>query len=88
MNRDGRKLKGIKATLYYYFEILGNDTVNVVLLSKIVNEHYEAAKAYLEKAKRIQEYNAKIDIKAGSISYKVSDRRKGVRKPQRRIEDL
>lgn len=86
--RDGRKLKGMKATIYYYYEILGNDTYNVMLFSKIITEQYDNARMYLEKVRKIQQHNAEVDIKVPPMTYTISDKHKNKRKPQRRIEDL
>ena len=86
--REGKKLRGMKATLYYYFEVLGNDGVSIMLLYKIINEQYDNARIYLDKMRKLKEHNDRIDITAETITYVISDKEKHKRKPQRKIEDL
>ena len=86
--KEGKKYKGMQATLYYYFEILGNDGVNIMMFSRIINEQYENARNYLERVNKIKRLNADREISDEVVTYVISDKNKNKRKPQRRIEDL
>lgn len=86
--KEGKKYKGMRATLYYYFEILGNDGINIILFSRIINEQYENARSYLERVSKIKKMNAEVELTDEVVTYKISDRGKKGKKPQRRIEDL
>ena len=90
LTNEGKKIKGIQKTLYYYYEILGHDTSNfgVYILKKIIRENYDLARVYFEKEKEVKEYNDKVDLTTEEVLVTLPDQSKKQRKAKTRIEDL
>ena len=62
--KDGYKVSGIRATIQYYFQIMGNqsNTINIPFIGKIIELNYLKAKQYFEEVKKVQEENEKVDL--------------------------
>ena len=86
----GRKVGGIKATLWWYYEIEGHPTDNINYIGKIISDQYENAHKYVVEQKKIQAHNAQVDLhNIPSQTVKInSDRNKRRWKPNYRMEDL
>ena len=68
----GRKIKGIKATIYYYYEIAGNEANNIYLVPKVIREQYENAKIYIEKVQTTMEANKNTEINPPPICVRMT----------------
>jgi len=90
---NGKKLKGIKNTLWYYYEICGY-TGSVSGVVYTIRDQYENARAYVLQMNKIKEINKTVDINVpeNKIVIKQSDLQKTQTNPRDkinyRIEDL
>ena len=86
-----KKLKGIKATIYYYYEILENShtAADVQFLYYNKNENYEKAKAYFHERELLREKNMTVDITpvVNTVVIK-KESVKNRRRPLTKMEDL
>lgn len=60
--KQGKKIKGIKATLYYYYELTGHNIDNIYYIGKVITEQYDNARNYIQKQKEINEANKNVDL--------------------------
>ena len=62
--KEGKTIFGIKATIYYYYKILGNEIneTSFKFLVKNVEDSYKSAKDYVAEQKRINEKNREVDL--------------------------
>lgn len=58
----GKKLKGIRATIWYYYEIQGHAPDNTSSLSRVINDYYEDAKNYINHVNDVKAKNAELDL--------------------------
>lgn len=65
--KDGKKLSGIKATLYYYYEIMGSSTP-LSSLYFVIRDHYDEAHDYFVKQHQVAEANAQVKINPSSVT--------------------
>lgn len=90
--RDGRKISGIKGTLYYYYEILGHpaDKDNIGMLGFIIKTEYENASRYFSKQKEIRKKNAEVNLDLPPVTVKIDVNRETKQKKVMpfKIEDL
>lgn len=90
---SGKKLKGIKSTLWYYYEVYENTRNNVSAIPFIIHDQYENAKNYVIQMNKIKEINQNIDINVpeNKIVIKKSELEKNINprnKISYNIEDL
>ena len=69
--RTGKKVRGIQATLYYYYEILGHDTNNILGLGRVLQEQYENARDYTEQVNKNQELNRQVNLNVEPKNIKI-----------------
>jgi hypothetical protein len=60
--KNGKKLAGIRYTIYYYYEVLGNVPENISEVQWIIRDYYEEAKAYAEQMRRLSEHNKGVSV--------------------------
>lgn len=82
MQSEGKKLSGIRYTIYYYYEIMGNPAINTKVgeVPWIVRDYYEEARDYVNKMAELAKQNELVDIKTEPIRIKIKQpsRRKRV----------
>lgn len=93
LEKDGKTINGIKATIYYYYSILGNEynPDHRYYFFKIVNENYYITRDYFKKQKEIREINDKIDINVPPIHVQVAPNELGKKRRHQikyKMEDL
>ena len=84
---SGKKISGIKMTLIYYYQILGN-TPNEVYGLSVVKKYYEDAYQYALKQQEIEKLNREHQEKAEQVTVRINRPVSAKRKPDYRIEDL
>lgn len=85
---DHAQWKGLKATIWYYYKILGNKPV-IEFLPKVLREQYESARAYLVKQRELREKNMKVDLNVKPRVVVVRrDNHSNRNVPKYRMEDL
>lgn len=72
--RRGKTTKGIRSTIKYYYFIEGNPTTNIANLPYVIQDQYEAARAYAQRMKEIKEKNKDIDLTTESVNIKINPR--------------
>lgn len=85
---DKVQIKGLKATIWYYYKVLGNTPV-IELLPRVLKEQYERTREYLIEQRKIREVNMKTNINVEPRVVIISkDDQKNRNKPKYRMEDL
>ena len=85
---DKAQIKGLKATIWYYYKVLNNNPV-LELLPRVLKEQYERTRQYLIDQKRIREENMKVNINVKPRVVVVNkDDQENRNKPKYRMEDL
>lgn len=85
---DKIQIKGLKATIWYYYKVLGNTPV-LELLPRVLKEQYNRTRQYLIDQKKIREENMKVNINVKPRVVVVNKDDQGNRnKPKYRMEDL
>lgn len=69
--KDGKKPSGIEATLWYYYEILGNKA-DISFIGKTIREQYENAKKYVIEQQQIKKYNETVNLNVAPRTIKIS----------------
>lgn len=59
---NGKKLKGIKNTLWYYYEVEAHICSNVSNVTYVIRDQYENARNYVREINKLKEINKNIDI--------------------------
>lgn len=79
MLAEGKKLPGIRYTIYYHYEILGNPTSKTKIgeVPWVVRDFYEEARDYAKKMNDLAKENAQVTIKTEPV-------RVHINKPARR----
>lgn len=72
--RRGKTTKGIRSTIKYYYFIEGNPATNIANLPYVIQDQYEAARAYAQRMKEIKEKNKDIDLTTESVNIKINPR--------------
>ena len=84
----GKKVSGIRATLWYYYEIQGH-TTDISFLNKIIKEQYDNARKYIESARQIKKQNDQTNLNVEPITVKLhSNINKKKRSAKYKMEDL
>lgn len=86
--KDGKKLSGIKGTLRYYYDYLGNPADNVNIIGTVIQREYANAAKEQENRKRIRAINDQVDINVPTVTVKVKSTKKEEYKTNYRMEDL
>ena len=60
--KSGRTVRGLRATLWYYYDILLTNPTNVLNLSFVFRDQYGAAKEYAEQIAKLKKINKKVDL--------------------------
>lgn len=85
---DKAQIKGLKATIWYYYKVLGN-TPAIEFLPRVLREQYERTRQYLIDQKKIREENMKVNINVEPRVVVVNkDDQRSRNKPKYRMEDL
>lgn len=85
----GKKVSGIRATLWYYYEIEGHSTDNILLVNKVIKEQYDNARKYIENTKSIKTQNEKIDLNVEPVTIQLqSNVNKKKKTLKYKMEDL
>lgn len=85
----GKKVSGIRATIYYYYEIQGHPADNILFLNKIIREQYDNARKYYEMAKTIKKQNDQTDLNVEPVVVQLqSNVNKKKRSIKYKMEDL
>ena len=85
--RNGKKIRGIRATLYYYYELMANEPNNIYTVSRVIKEQYDNARVYIEEQNRIMEENKKVDLNVPPVVVTIS-RPRSKKQIKYRMEDL
>ena len=93
INREvarGKKYKGIRLTIRYYYEILEYPHSDFTLLPWVVASQYENARAYEAEVNRVRKVNEGVDLtpKIRTIQLTPSDLTNHRKKKSCNIEDL
>ena len=59
---SGRKVPGIRFTIYYYYLILANTAENINEVPWIIRDYYDEARDYAMRMKELGEENKKVTI--------------------------
>lgn len=87
--RDGKKLKGIRNTLWYYYEVMGHPTDNYNYLSKVIREQYENAREFFKEQEEVKKKNAQVDLhNLETVVVKIPAPKKKKKDLGYRMEDL
>lgn len=72
---NGKKIKGIKNTLWYYYEVNGHPCTNINSVIYTIRDQYENARNYVIQTKKIIEQNqtVNLDVPPNVIVIKKSD---------------
>lgn len=84
---SGKTISGIKMTLKYYYEILGN-TPNEIYGLSIVKKYYEETRQYALKQQEIMQKNMQHEEKQEVVTVRIKRPVSQKRKTDYRIEDL
>ena len=85
---DKVQIKGLKATIWYYYKVLGNNPV-LELLPRVLKEQYDRTRQYLIDQKKIREENMKVNINVKPRIVVVNkDDKENRNKPKYKMEDL
>lgn len=85
---DKVQIKGLKATIWYYYKILGN-TPNLEALPRVLRDQYDRTREYLIEQRKLRETNMKVDINVKPRVVVVNKEDQKTRnKPKYRMEDL
>lgn len=85
---DNAQIKGLKATIWYYYKVLGNQPV-IELLPRVLKEQYERTRQYLIDQRKLREKNMEVDLNVAPRVVVVNkDDTKSRNKPKYRMEDL
>ena len=84
---SGKTIAGIKMTLSYYYNILGN-TPNTAYGLSIVKNYYEETRQYALKQQEIMQQNLQHEEKNETVTVKINRPVSQKRKTTYRIEDL
>ena len=68
---EGKKLSGIRYTIYYYYEIMGNPAIKLLEVPWTVRDYYEEAREYAKSMAELAKANQKIEIKTDPIRVKI-----------------
>ncbi len=87
---SGYKISGIKATVWWWYEIEGHSPDNINFIIKVVTEQYKNAREYVIKQKEINAANDQIDLHNVPTQHITINSKKNSRtwKPNYRMEDL
>lgn len=86
--KDKKTYFGIRATLYYYYEILGNKADSDGPALRIVRYQYDAASQYFQEQRALREHNLATNMDATSRVITMVSPVNVTRKPPYNIEDL
>lgn len=85
---DKVQVKGLKATIWYYYKILGNTPI-LEGLPRVLREQYERTREYLIEQRKLREENMKVNINVKPRIVVVNkEDQKSRNKPKYRMEDL
>ena len=59
---SGRKIAGIRFTIYYYYQVLANSAENINEVPWIIRDYYDEARDYAVGMRRLGEENRKVVI--------------------------
>lgn len=59
---SGKKTEGMRFTIYYYYEIMGNPPDRINEVPWVIRDYYDEAKAYIESMKKLGEENQTVSI--------------------------
>lgn len=58
----GKKYRGLRLTLHYYYEILENQPNDITYVPFVIRDQYENARKYEEESRKIQEINQQVNL--------------------------
>lgn len=70
---EGKKLSGIRYTIYYYYEIMGNPVVGTKVgeVPWVVRDYYEEARDYAKRMNELAKENALVELKTEPVKVKI-----------------
>lgn len=74
---SGKKIAGIRFTIYYYYQILANVAENINEVPWIIRDYYDEARDYAMRMRQLGESNRKVKIEKVPSQIKI-------RQPSRR----
>lgn len=88
--KAGKKVSGIRATIWYYYQINGRIPNNPGEIITVINTEYDNARRYVASVKEVNKKNAEVDLKNIPVNTVkiVSNRKIKKWKPNYRMEDL
>lgn len=89
--KQGKTLKGIRATIHYYYEIKGNEANadNIMYLSKTIREQYDNARDYWREQNLLRQKNMQVNLDVPARKIVLKETPKSRRKQLNyRMEDL
>lgn len=86
----GKKISGIKATIWYYYGVLENShtPADIQYLYKNINDNYENARKYVEERRQLHDKNMAVNINVPANTVTIHSSRDDRKKPQYKMEDL
>jgi len=60
--KKGKKYTGIKYTLYYFYEILGNKPDSITLINWIIETQYDLARQHIADRNELKNINSQVQI--------------------------
>lgn len=91
--KDGKKVKGIEATVYYYYLVLGNkyNPDQRYYFYKIINDEYLNARDFIAQQQKIKEINANFHATTPPVIVRIHEgdiTKKRRKKINYKMEDL
>ena len=59
---EGHSPSGVRFTIYYYYEVLGNEPNDITKVSWVIRDMYEEARSYVEEMRKLGEINKDVPI--------------------------
>lgn len=87
----GKTLNGIQKTLYYYYQILENKSLDIKKIKYIIEEYYDQTKKYFIKQSEIKKINENFVDNSRVVTVKINPDelfKKAREKNKINIEDL
>ena len=60
---EGHSPSGVRFTIYYYYEVLGNEPNDITKVSWVIRDMYEEARSYVEEMRELGEINKDVPIR-------------------------
>ncbi|MCF0115482.1 MAG: hypothetical protein HUJ56_09025 [Erysipelotrichaceae bacterium] len=69
--KNNKTLSGIRGTLYYYYERMGNSTSNIHTVTRVIEDEYENARKYFARQREIKKLNEEVSLDIEPITIRM-----------------